>query len=60
MRKTHPMSGGLSRVRLDSFSDYRDLRKKQYGLEQVPLPQSLVLSKSDLELNRRLKLAETH
>ena len=60
MRRTHPMSGGLSRVRLDSFSDYRDLRKKQYGLEQVPLPQSLVLSKSDLELNRRLKLAETH
>jgi len=57
MRRTHPMSGGLSRVRVDSFSDYRDLRKKQFGLEQVPLPQSLELSKSDLELNRRVKLA---
>ena len=25
--KTHPMSGGLGRVRLDRFSDYADLRK---------------------------------
>lgn len=51
------MSGGLSRVRVDSLSDYRDLRKKRFGFEQVPLPQSLALSKSDLELNRRVKLA---
>jgi len=57
MRRTHPMSGGLSRVRVDSLSDYRDLRKKRFGFEQVPLPQSLALSKSDLELNRRVKLA---
>jgi hypothetical protein len=57
MRRTHPMSGGLSRVRVDSLSDYRDLRKKRFGFEQVPLPQSLTLSKSDLELNRRVKLA---
>jgi hypothetical protein len=36
---------------------YRDLRKKCFGFEQVPLPHSLALSKSDLELNRRVKLA---
>ena len=57
MRGTHPMSGGLSRVRLDTLADYRDLRKQRFGFEQVPLPQSLALSKSDMELNRRVKLA---
>jgi len=36
---------------------YRDLRKKCFEFEQVPLPQSLALSKLDLELNRRVKLA---
>jgi len=57
MRGTHPMSGGLSRVRLDTLADYRDLRKQRFGFEQVPLPQSLALSKSVMELNRRVKLA---
>jgi hypothetical protein len=51
------MSGGLSRVRIDTLADYRDLRKQRFGFEQVPLPQSLALSKSDMELNRRVKLA---
>ena len=30
---------------------------QRFGFEQVPLPQSLPLSKSDMELNRRVKLA---
>jgi hypothetical protein len=55
--RTHPMSGGISRVRVDSLSDYRDLRKSQFGVEQVPLPESLQLSKADEDLNRRAKLA---
>jgi len=55
--RRHPMSGGVGRVDVDSFSDYRELRKKQFGYERVPLPKSLQLSKADAELNRRVKLA---
>jgi hypothetical protein len=55
-KRMHPLSGGISRVRLDSFADYRELRKKQYALEYVPLPKSLTLSKADSELNRKAKL----
>ena len=56
-QRIHPMSGGINRVRVDSFSDYRDLRKQQFGLEEIPLPNSLQLSKADADLNRRVKLA---
>ena len=42
-RKTHPMSGGVMRVRLDSVSNYLDLRKRLFGFELAPLPQSLKL-----------------
>jgi len=42
-RRTHPMSGGVMRVRLDSVRDYLDLRKRTYGFELAPLPQSLIL-----------------
>jgi hypothetical protein len=56
-QRVHPMSGGVSRVRLDSAADYREFRKKQFHLEQVPLPKSLELSKADADLNRRVKLA---
>jgi hypothetical protein len=51
------MSGGIARVCVDSSSDYRDLRKQQFGVEQVPLPKSLQLSAADAELNRKAKLA---
>jgi radical SAM superfamily enzyme YgiQ (UPF0313 family) len=54
--KTHPMSGGVGRVRLDSVADYRELRQKQFGFELVPLPKSLELSKADAELNRKVKI----
>lgn len=56
-RRTHPMSGGVGRVRVDSFSDYRELRRTTFGLDQVPLPKSLQLSKADAELNRRASIA---
>src|SRR5262245_58572727 len=56
-QRTHPMSGGISKVALDSFSDYRELRKELFGYEHVPLPHSLELSKADVELNRRAKIA---
>jgi hypothetical protein len=56
-QRVHPMSGGVSRVYLDSAADYREFRKKQFQLEQIPLPKSLELSKADADLNRRVKLA---
>ena len=52
----HPMSGGISRIRLDSAADYRNLRKQQFDIDRAPLPKSLELSKADAELNRRVKL----
>jgi Radical SAM superfamily len=56
-RRMHPMSGGVSRVRIDSVSDYLALRKDQFGIEQLPLPKSLELTKADAELNQRVKIA---
>jgi Radical SAM superfamily len=56
-RRRHPMAGGLGRVRADSMADYRELRRKQFGLERVPLPRSLELSEADSELNQRVKFA---
>ena len=56
-KRFHPMSGGFSRVRLDCVSAYEGLREAQFGLKHIPLPRSLALSKSDAELNRRVKLA---
>ena len=42
-RQTHPMSGGVKRVRLDRASDYLPLRQRAYGFTLAPLPQSLHL-----------------
>jgi hypothetical protein len=56
-QRVHPMSGGIRRVRVDSFADYRELRTSLFGFEQAPLPKSLQLSKADADLNRRVKLA---
>jgi hypothetical protein len=56
-KKTHPMSGGVSRVSVDSYFDYRELRRKRFGVDLVPLPTNLALSKADEELNRRAKIA---
>jgi hypothetical protein len=56
-RRTHPMSGGVGRVRVDTDADYRELRRERFGVSQVPLPMSLQLSAADAELNRRVKIA---
>jgi Radical SAM superfamily len=56
-KKMHPMSGGIGRAHLDSASDYRECRRKQFQIDQIPLPKSLELSKADAELNRRVKIA---
>ena len=51
------MSGGIGKVRLDSDSDYRQMRRDRFDVDRVPLPKSLTLSKADAELNRRVKIA---
>ena len=56
-QNTHPMSGGIGRVRLDSAADYREYRRSRFHVENIPLPRSLELSRTDAELNRRVKLA---
>jgi hypothetical protein len=55
-KRMHPMAGGTGSVRRDSALDYRDLRRKQFDLDRIPLPRSLGLSAADMELNRRAKL----
>ena len=45
--KTHPMSGGVRRIRLDSALQYADLRKKRFDIEFAPLPESLVALELD-------------
>ena len=42
-RRTHPMSGGVRRVRLDRVNDFLSRRKEAYGFELAPLPLSLQL-----------------
>jgi radical SAM superfamily enzyme YgiQ (UPF0313 family) len=56
-RRTHPMSGGIGRVRADSVEEYRPLRRLFFGVDLVPLPSSLALSAADAELNRHVKIA---
>ena len=51
-RRTHPMSGGVMRVRRDGVDDFLALRKETFGFELAPLPRSLQLSAADSLLNR--------
>lgn len=55
-RRLHPMAGGLARVRRDRAADYLALRRRFFGFEFAPLPDSLGLSGEDEESNRRAKL----
>ena len=56
-RKTHPLSGGIGRLKLksDSVSDFAKLRMERFGFELIPLAQSLKLSASDLALNANVR-----
>jgi hypothetical protein len=56
-RRLHPMSGGVSRVRLDGVDDYLPLRRKLFGLDLAPLPTNLALSAADQAINRTAKLS---
>jgi hypothetical protein len=38
---THPMSGGVARVRRDDAGDYALLRRTRFGVDLAPLPDSL-------------------
>lgn len=40
-RRTHPMSGGIMRERLDHVSDYMNYRRRVFDIELAPLPKSL-------------------
>ena len=52
----HPMTGGVGRVRRDRAEDYAALRRRVFGVDRVPLPRSLTLSKADEALNQSAKL----
>jgi hypothetical protein len=57
-RQTHPMSGGVIRVRRDGVSTFIALRKETFGFELAPLPRSLPLSAVDSRLGRALVPAQ--
>jgi radical SAM family protein len=52
LRERHPMSGGVGHVKRDQVSDYLSLRRRRYGFDLLPLPQSLELSAADAQFNR--------
>ncbi len=53
-QRTHPMSGGVDRLRVDTAADYAALRRAVYDIDLAPLPDSLSLSAKDEALNRRI------
>jgi hypothetical protein len=59
-QRTHPMSGGVDRLRLDSATDYAALRRAAFDIDLVPLPDSLSLSGKDEALNRRIDWRVQH
>lgn len=57
-RRTHPMAGGLARIRRDRVEDYLPSRRRLFGFDLAPLPANLALSAADEIVNRAAKLAE--
>jgi radical SAM superfamily enzyme YgiQ (UPF0313 family) len=51
-RHTHPMSGGVRRVRRDGVGHYLPLRRETFGFDLAPLPRSLPLPPDEDQLNR--------
>jgi radical SAM superfamily enzyme YgiQ (UPF0313 family) len=49
-RQTHPMSGGIMRVLRDRAADYLPWRRKMFDFELAPLPHSLQLSTTEIQL----------
>ncbi len=56
LRRTHPMSGGVARVRRDCTNDYLSLRKSTFGCELAPLPSSLALPAAEQLLQPERKI----
>ena len=56
MQRAHPMAGGVGRVRRDHARDYRELRRRTFDCDLVPLPDNLALTAADEEINRHAKL----
>ena len=54
--RTPPMAGGTWRVGCDRAQDYATLRRRLFGLDLAPLPESLGLTLQDAERNRHAKL----
>lgn len=52
-RRTHPMSGGITRVLRDSAADFAAWRKQAFGFELAPLPQSLQLPSAERVLTNQ-------
>jgi hypothetical protein len=50
------MGGGFFQVRRDRAEDYRELRRRTYGLDRAPLPAGRELSAEDRETNRGARL----
>jgi hypothetical protein len=53
-QQTHPMSGGVTRVRLDGVNNFLPLRKRTFGVDLAPLPKSLQLPDTESQLNQIL------
>jgi len=51
-QKTHPMAGGVDRLKVDRAQDYAAFRRVVYNIDLAPLPNSLPLSAHDERLNR--------
>ena len=58
-QRTHPMSGGIKRTRIDSANDYASLRRASYGFDHAPLPANLTLPEIDQEFSRHGNLANS-
>jgi hypothetical protein len=48
MRRIHPMIGGLMQVKLDHANRYLDRRRRRFGHELLPLPNSIAPTAVDL------------
>ncbi len=51
-QRLHPMAGGSDPIQVDHLSEYMPLRRNLFGVELVPLPDSLSLSAADEQLNK--------
>jgi hypothetical protein len=56
-RQTHPMSGGVMRMRLDGVDDLLPLRKRTFGFELAPLPRSLEVPTAESQLHQPIASA---